>query len=106
MTEHCIRTYETIDGKVFTNKDEAQYYENMYIYDNSGFRFYKKDELISDIDDCYDECDYFIVDHSKTEFNKLFLEMAYEYYGWMIPVDILNQTGTKYVDKDDTWVCE
>ena len=96
MIVHTKITYEAMDGKLFTDEDEAYRYENGLIYKKSGFRFYRKDRsIIKDISLCYDEADYFTIDHSKTEANKVLVEMAFDHYGWVFPKDILENTEAK-----------
>lgn len=96
MIEHVKRTFETIDGKIFDNEDEAYAYENQLIYKRSGFRFYRDGRhMIKEVERCYDECDYFTVDHSKKKENQDFLDMAFYYYGWGFPGDILENTSAK-----------
>lgn len=105
MIRHVIVKYETIDGKIFTDEDEAYHHEIAVIYKRSGFRFYDRNRhVIKDIEHAYDKADYFTVDHSKAKENKAFIEMAHYYYGWLFPDDILDNVEAKrYRYDDDEW---
>lgn len=106
MIKHVKITYETIDGKIFTSEDEAWHHETEGIYKQSGFRFYDRNRhVIKDIEHTYDEADYFTVDHSKVKENKAFIDMAYYYYGWIFPDDILDNVEAKRYRYDDDGCC-
>ncbi len=106
MVRHVTVTYETVDGKIFTDEDEAYAYENELLYKKSGFRFYRNGgRLIKDISRCYDESEFFTIDHSKVKENHEFLEMVIFYYGWAFPHDILENTKAKRYKYDDDKSC-
>lgn len=96
MIEHVKITFETIDGKIFDDADEAWLHEHEVVYKKSGFRFYNNDrKLIRDIEKCYNDASYFTIDHSKIQENKRFIDMAVLYYGWGFPHDVLKKTEVK-----------
>lgn len=107
MLKHVSITYETVDGLIFTDEEAAYLHENMMIYKRSGFRFYRgKRQMIKNVEQCYDEADYFTLDHSKEEANREFLEMAYYFYGWIFPDDILGDKDAKrfrYNESNSRW---
>ena len=106
MIRHVIFKYETIDGKIFTDEGEACRHESAVIYKRSGFRFYDRNRrVIKDIEKCYDEADYFTVDHSKVKENKVFIDMAEYHYGWFFPDDILDNVEAKRYRYDDDECC-
>lgn len=106
MITHVTVTYETVDGRIFNDEDEAYAYENNLIYRNSGFRFYNGGRrLIKDISLCYDKADFFTIDHSKEKENQMFMEMAILYFGWPFPHDILENKEVKRYRYDDDKSC-
>lgn len=108
MLKHIVITYEAVDGKKFKDEEEAYAYENALIYKKSGFRFYGKDgKMIKDVSRCYDESDYFTIDHSKKEWNERFCQMALYYFGWALPDDVLINTDARryrYDDDEEYWI--
>ena len=106
MDKRVDITYIAMDGTEFKDEEEAYIYESRLIYKKSGFRFYRKNRrIIQDIMLCYDEADYFTIDHSKIEENCEFVEMARYYLGWIFPDDILTNTYAKRYRYDYNEFC-
>lgn len=109
MIVHVVYTYETCDGKIFTDAKDAYEHETNYLYKKSGIRFYdeSKDALIEDVTLCYQKCNYFTIDHSKKKENEFFLKAAWENYGYLFPDDVLTNKSVKkyrYDTKINDWV--
>lgn len=102
MIEHVTIIYETIDGKMFNDIDEAYSHEHELIYKKSGFRFYNEDrKLIRSVEKSYNDASYFTIDHSKIQENKQFINMAVLYYGWGFPHDVLENTDVRRYKYDE-----
>ena len=98
MITHTEITYETIDGRIFDSEEEAYNHELSIIYQRSGFRFFYEDGTpITDVSRCYDDSDYFTIDHSKDKENCEFVNMTGYYFGYEFPEGVLmNKSITKY----------
>ena len=105
MITHTEITYETIDGQMFDSEEEAYNHELTILYQKSGFRFFDKDgNPITDVTRCYDDSDYFTIDHSKDKENSEFVSMTGYYFGYEFTKGVLtNKSITKYRYDEDEW---
>lgn len=105
MITHTEITYETIDGQIFDSEEEAYNHELTILYQKSGFRFFDKDgNPITDVSRCYNESDYFTIDHSKDKENYEFVNMTGYYFGYEFPEGVLmNKRIHKYRYDEDKY---
>ncbi len=100
MREHTISWYESNDGKIFQDASECCEYELNLIYKNSGIDFYIGKEKIQKIDtkddNAYNEMTDIIIDRSKAEENKTFVDFLYSNYGWCFIKEAFEGDGTHY----------
>lgn len=84
MIKHEVEWYESDDEKMFVDELDCMMYELNLLYQKSGIRFvYKNGRTIKNIDDAsYDRAEFLIVDGTKKEENRKFIDRAYYVCGW------------------------
>lgn len=100
MKEHNITWYESDDGKIFQDENECYEYELNLLYQKSGVDFYINKEKIQWIDtkedNAYNDMTDIVIDRSKADENKSFLDFLHNNYGWCLIEEALEGNGTHY----------
>lgn len=106
ITKHTIITYETSDGTIFEDSEEAELHELKFLYAKGGLRFLDKNGNImqfSDnplkLNDIYNNAEYIFIDKTKDELEtRSFISYARYFCGWSLldDIDLSNKDVTTY----------